>query len=39
MSWQDKIEMHPDVRAGKHCLKGTRITVYDVLDVFGGGND
>ena len=24
--------MHPEIRAGKPCLKGTRITVYDVLE-------
>lgn len=29
--------MHPDIRAGKPCLKGTRITVYDVLEYLAGG--
>lgn len=37
MSWQDKIEIHPDIRAGKPCVKGTRITVYDVLEYLAGG--
>jgi len=37
MLWRDQIEIHPDVRAGKPCVKGTRITVYDVLEYLAGG--
>ncbi|MGK0441905.1 MAG: hypothetical protein ACJA0N_001711 [Pseudohongiellaceae bacterium] len=31
MNYQDYIEIRPDKRSGKPCLKQTRITVYDVL--------
>ena len=37
MSWQDRISVNPAVRSGKPCIKGTRITVYDVLDYLDGG--
>ncbi len=37
MSWQDRITVTPGVRSGKPCIKGTRITVYDVLEYLGGG--
>ena len=33
----DYIEIHPDFRSGKPCFKGTRITVYDVLEYLAGG--
>ncbi len=29
--------MNPAVRIGKPCVKGTRITVYDVLEYLAGG--
>lgn len=29
--------MNPEVRSGKPCIKGTRITVYDVLEYLAGG--
>jgi len=32
MQYQDYIEMVPGKRSGKPCIKGTRITVYDVLE-------
>jgi uncharacterized protein (DUF433 family) len=37
MSWQQWIDLRPDVRSGKPCIKGTRITVYDVLEYLAGG--
>jgi uncharacterized protein (DUF433 family) len=35
--YQDRITLTPDVRSGKPCIKGTRITVYDVLEYLAGG--
>jgi uncharacterized protein (DUF433 family) len=37
MEWQDRISVSPAVRSGKPCIKGTRITVYDVLEYLAGG--
>ncbi len=37
MSWQERITVNPLVRSGKPCVKGTRITVYDVLEYLAGG--
>ncbi|MGH9662478.1 MAG: DUF433 domain-containing protein, partial [Bryobacteraceae bacterium] len=37
MSWQGRISVNPAVRSGKPCIKGTRITVYDVLEYLAGG--
>jgi uncharacterized protein (DUF433 family) len=37
MSWRDHITVSPDVRSGKPCVRGTRITVYDVLEYLAGG--
>ncbi len=37
MRWQDRITVSPGVRSGKPCIKGTRITVYDVLEYLAGG--
>jgi uncharacterized protein (DUF433 family) len=34
---QDRITITPDVRSGKPCIRGTRITVYDVLEYLAGG--
>ncbi len=31
------ITITPDVRGGKPCIKGTRITVYDILEYMAGG--
>ena len=37
MEWQDRISVNPAVRSGKPCIRGTRITVYDVLEYLAGG--
>ncbi len=37
MNIEDYIEIQPGVRSGKPCFKGTRITVYDVLEYLAGG--
>ncbi len=37
MRWQDRITITPGVRSGKPCIKGTRITVYDILEYLAGG--
>lgn len=37
MNWQDRIVIDPAIRSGKPCVKGTRITVYDVLEYLAGG--
>jgi uncharacterized protein (DUF433 family) len=37
MNWQDHIVVTTGVRSGKPCIKGTRITVYDVLEYLAGG--
>ncbi|MCH7945935.1 MAG: DUF433 domain-containing protein [Armatimonadetes bacterium] len=37
MEYQQHITIDPEVRAGKPCVKGTRITVYDVFDYLAGG--
>jgi uncharacterized protein (DUF433 family) len=35
--WEERITVNPSVRSGKPCIKGTRITVYDVLEYLAGG--
>ena len=37
MSWQERISLSPAVRSGRPCIKGIRITVYDVLEYLAGG--
>jgi uncharacterized protein (DUF433 family) len=37
MGWEERITVNPAVRGGKPCVKGTRITVYDVLEYLAGG--
>ena len=37
MRFQERITVIPGVRSGKPCIRGTRITVYDVLEYLAGG--
>ena len=37
MDYRNIITMEPGKRAGKPCIRGMRITVYDVLDYLASG--
>ncbi|MCA1791960.1 MAG: DUF433 domain-containing protein [Thioalkalivibrio sp.] len=37
MDYRDIITIEPGKRGGKSCIRGMRITVYDVLDYLAGG--
>lgn len=37
MNYQDRITFEPDKRGGKPCIRGLRITVYDVLNYMASG--
>ena len=37
VQWRDRIVVDPEVRSGKPRIKGTRITVYDILEYLAGG--
>ncbi|MDB9493889.1 DUF433 domain-containing protein [Spirulina major CS-329] len=37
MDYQTLITIEPDKRSGKPCIRGMRITVYDILEYFAGG--
>jgi uncharacterized protein (DUF433 family) len=37
MSYQDRITVEPGKRGGKPCIRGMRITVYDVLSYLASG--
>lgn len=37
MNLEERITITPWVRGGKPCVRGTRITVYDVLEYLAGG--
>lgn len=37
MDFRDRISIDPAVRGGKPCIRGLRITVYDVLEYLAGG--
>jgi uncharacterized protein (DUF433 family) len=37
MSYQDIITLEPGKRSGKPCIRGMRITVYDILSYLASG--
>ncbi len=37
MSYQDRIAIDPNKRGGKPCIRGLRITVYDILEYLASG--
>ena len=37
MEYQDIITIEPGKRSGKLCIRGMRITVYDILEYLAGG--
>ncbi len=37
MDYHDRITLDPAKRGGKPCIRGLRITVYDVLDYLASG--
>jgi uncharacterized protein (DUF433 family) len=37
MDYRDIISIEPGKRSGKPCIRGMRITVYDVLEYLAGG--
>lgn len=37
MDWQDRIELNPEVLAGKPVVKGTRLAVESVVDLLAQG--
>ena len=37
MNYKDIITIEPDKRGGKPCIRGLRITVYDVLEYLASG--
>jgi uncharacterized protein (DUF433 family) len=37
MNYRERITIEPDKRGGKPCIRGMRITVYDVLEYLASG--
>ena len=37
MNYHERITIEPDKRGGRPCIRGLRITVYDVLDYLASG--
>jgi len=37
MDFESKITVDPEIRSGKPCINGTRITVYDILEYMASG--
>jgi uncharacterized protein (DUF433 family) len=37
MEWKNRITIDPEKRGGKPCIRGLRMTVYDVLEYLASG--
>lgn len=37
MNYRERITIEPDKRGGKPCIRGLRITVYDILEYLASG--
>ncbi|MDZ7706153.1 MAG: DUF433 domain-containing protein [Trueperaceae bacterium] len=37
MAFEERVTINPEIRSGKPIIKGTRITVYDILEYLAGG--
>lgn len=37
MDWKNRITIDPEKRGGKPCIRGLRMTVYDVLEYLASG--
>jgi len=37
MTWQERIEINPEILTGKPIIKGTRISVEHIIDLLAGG--
>lgn len=37
MNYSDRITIEPGKRAGKPCIRGLRVTVYDILEYLASG--
>ncbi|NGZ09170.1 MAG: DUF433 domain-containing protein [Nitrospira sp. LK70] len=37
MDWKNRIAIDPEKRGGKPCIRGLRMTVYDVLEYLASG--
>lgn len=37
MEYKDHIDINPEIRNGKPCIRGMRITVYDILEYLASG--
>ena len=37
MNYSDRITLEPEKRGGKSCIRGLRITVYDILEYLASG--
>lgn len=37
MDWKERITIDPEKRGGKPCIRGLRMTVYDVLEYLASG--
>jgi len=39
MSWDERIELNPDILTGKPVIKGSRLAVEFIVDLLGQGVD